>query len=609
MRDHLRSRASVAVATIIIVPVLAIAVSCGGDQAPAGRRSASSVLLQQLGDELWQHQVAESPLLRLREGLEVTSLPDISYQSAEQDAEFDRSILRRLEEVDAAELSHEEMLTSEVMRWELQNQIDGLRFFWLSSVLTPYSSPLPDLKSIYTSYAFAAADDLARYLDLMHQYAGLVDALLAHAKDQLEHGIVTPKANMNAVVGLVRSGMQAPDESFFQVGDERLASLALPTSTSASSSDGGLIEEFHQQVAAIIESEINPALQRLAEYLDGPYRRQASDRVGTWQYPEGKEFYRYLTRLHTTMEVTPEEVHQVGLEMVGSLQEKMAEIRASVNFEGSAEEFHEFLRTDKKFFPATADEVGERLKAAADAMFARIDSLFLKRPQAPYAVRRLDPALEASMTYGYYDVPTAADPAGYYNYNGSHLDQRSWINLESVAFHELVPGHHFQLALQFENKALPEFRRNARQNAFTEGWAVYASNLGLEAGLFEDPYSRYGHYGLDIFLTTRLVVDTGMNYFEWPLERGRQFMRDYTLESPTQIDSESLRYSTDMPGQALAYQMGRRKIQQLREKAAAALGDKFDLRRFHDAVIGSGSLPMSVLAKHIDWFIEQELQE
>jgi uncharacterized protein (DUF885 family) len=307
------------------------------------------------------------------------------------------------------------------------------------------------------------------------------------------------------------------------------------------------------------------------------------------------------------MEVEPEEVFQFGLELIDELHARMAEVRGSTGFQGSLEDFHQILRTDPRFFPTTPEEVGRRLESAADAMYARTDRLFLRGPEAAYDVRRLPSAFEAALTYGYYDAPTAKEPVGYYNYNGSRLDERSWLNLESVAYHELIPGHHFHFAFQLENESLNDLRKHSLHGAFTEGWGVYASNLGLEAGLFEDPFSRYGHYILESFLASRLVVDPGMNYMEWPLERARQFMRDYTVESDTQIDSETLRYSTDLPGQGIAYQMGRRKLDELRQKAEAALGEGFDVRRFHDAVLGAGSLPMTVLEQHIDWFIQQEM--
>jgi len=210
------------------------------------------------------------------------------------------------------------------------------------------------------------------------------------------------------------------------------------------------------------------------------------------------------------------------------------------------------------------------------------------------------------MTFGYYDMPTAEEPTGRYRFNGSTLSERPLISAAALIYHELVPGHHFQLNLQRENETIPAFRRLGSQTAFVEGWGEYASDLAGEMGLYSDPYDEYGRLGMDMFLSTRLVVDTGMNLMGWPRQKAIDYMLDHDLESATQITSETLRYSADRPAQALAYKMGSNKIRELRQRAEKALGPKFDIRRFHDAVLGSGSMPLSVLEKHIDWWIGEE---
>ncbi len=210
------------------------------------------------------------------------------------------------------------------------------------------------------------------------------------------------------------------------------------------------------------------------------------------------------------------------------------------------------------------------------------------------------------MTYGYYQSPTASDRRGYYYYNGSSLADRSLLNAAALIYHELVPGHHFQRALQHENADLPSFRREAGWTAYTEGWGEYASSLAGEMGMYEDPYDRAGRLMMDVFLSSRLVVDTGMNALGWTRARAIEYMKANTLESDTQIATETLRYSCDIPGQALAYKMGSARIRELRARAERDLGAAFDVRRFHDAVLGSGPMPLAVLERHVDWFIETE---
>ena len=204
------------------------------------------------------------------------------------------------------------------------------------------------------------------------------------------------------------------------------------------------------------------------------------------------------------------------------------------------------------------------------------------------------------MTFGYYLMPTPQEPHGIYFYNGSDLKQRSWITFESLAYHELFPGHHFQISLQTQNSDLPSIRQEFFATAFTEGWAEYAASLGFEAGLYQDPYDRYGRLAAELFLATRLVVDTGMNALEWPRQKAAQYMRQRLLESDQQIHTETLRYSADIPGQALGYKIGSIHFHRLREKARQAQGGEFDLRGFHDALLGSGAMPLSVLEEHLE---------
>jgi uncharacterized protein (DUF885 family) len=210
------------------------------------------------------------------------------------------------------------------------------------------------------------------------------------------------------------------------------------------------------------------------------------------------------------------------------------------------------------------------------------------------------------MTFGEYRRPSVTNPKGTYFYNGSNLKERSLLIAEALIYHELIPGHHFQIGLQSENEALPKFRQEILHTAFAEGWANYASSLGLEMGLYQDPYSRCGKFLRDMRQASRLVVDTGMNYLEWPRTKAMQFLKENSNLSDTQIHSETLRYATDMPGQALAYHMGEIKFFEIRKRAEEVLKEKFDIRKFNQALVGSGSMPLTVLEKHIDWFIEKE---
>ena len=549
--------------------------------------------LDRIVADTWQQRLANSPALRLQEGLPVENLPEISHEAWRKEVAFARGILDRLGKIDTASLKHEDWLTHAVLQWEMEQTVESGDHLALDVQITPYAFPLRVTHEIFTRHTFSSPEDAARYLRLLRQYPRYIGQIQARAEGQRAKGILIPKQTVDQMVPLIRAFIQPAERSLFTVAPERLGKM-----------EGK--EAFGAQVAKIVQEEINPSLERLAGMLEGDYRKAAPEGVGLGQYPGGPEAYRFLVRSHTGLNVTPEEVHRRGLEEVARLEARMAEIRRQVGFQGSQREFNDKLRTDPRFLAKTPEEVGERLMAPIRKIEPLIGKYFLRTPKAPYGVKRLDPALEGSMTFGFYQQPMPADPSGSYLFNGSKLDQRPLAGAAALIYHELLPGHHFQIALQLENESLPQLRQNLYHTAFVEGWAEYASELGIEMGLYDDPYALYGRLAMDMFLSNRLVVDTGMNALGWPRSRAVEFMRDRLLETDVQIESETLRYSTSIPGQALAYKMGSSKIWELRRRAERELGAKFDLRGFHEAVLGHGSLPLSVLERHIDWWIAQQ---
>jgi len=541
--------------------------------------------------DAWQYRIEHEPELRLQEGLPVENLPEISEENSRKELAAWRGFLERLARIDPASLSHDDWLTWAVLEWELKQGVELADHLALISPITPYTLPLPGLHEIYTRHTFSKPENLDRYLKLLRQYPRYVGQLQARVEWQRSKGFLLPKGTVDQMVPMFRAFAQPPERSLFAVAPDRLPKGS---------------EAFRAQVAKIVQEEINPALERFAAMLEGDYRKAAPEGVGMGQYPGGPDAYRFLVRLYTGLDVTPEEVHRRGLEEVARLEARMAEIRRQVGFEGTQRQFNDHLRAHPRWLAKTPEEVGERLMAPMRKIEPLIGRYFQRIPKAPYGVKRLDPALEGSVTYGRYNQPVAGDPSGWYRFNGSKLDQRPLVNAAALIYHELLPGHHFQIALQLENESLPQVRRSLYHTAFVEGWGEYASELGIEMGLYDDPYALYGRLAMDMFLSNRLVVDTGMNALGWPRSRAIEYMRERVLETEVQIGTETLRYSASMPGQALAYKMGSAKIWELRRRAERELGPKFDLRRFHEAVLGSGSLPLSVLERHVEWWIGQE---
>ncbi|MEO8449937.1 MAG: DUF885 domain-containing protein [Gemmatimonadota bacterium] len=524
------------------------------------------------------------------------TLPDISIAKARADADSARALLARLDAVDPAGMAHEAVITREILRWEAQKTIQEVDVYWYTFPILPAISPLRSVPPVLAARPIATAADRLTYLTTLAGAGRVLEAMREKSAAQAGRGIVIPREQIDNVLPYLRSFAEPAARNPFRLDPKRLESVPVADRSA-----------FATREARVIDSAIVPAARSLALYVDSELRPRAPEAVGLGQYPGGKDAYRIMVKRETTLDVTPEQVHEIGLRAVDAIEARMQQVRDSLGFKGTKEEFHQQLRRDPRFYVKTPAEVGERLMMYVARIEPRLDQYFARRPRSPYGVRRVDLALEPSMTYGYYNWPMGTDPKGYYNYNGSQLEERSLLMAGAIAYHELVPGHHFQINLARENQALPKFRRTTTHAGYTEGWGEYSSSVvAREMGMYRDAYEVYGRLVFDMFFAVRLVVDTGMNFYGWPRSKAVAYMKEHTLESDGQIDSETLRYSTRSPAQALAYRMGRETFVSLRAKTEQALGPRFDLRRFHDAVLMSGSLPLFVLERHVDWFIEQE---
>jgi uncharacterized protein (DUF885 family) len=348
-----------------------------------------------------------------------------------------------------------------------------------------------------------------------------------------------------------------------------------------------------------LAQSLSPAIRRLADHFDDAYTAQAPAGVGMWQYPGGAEAYRAFVREETTTELAPEEIHELGLREIARIGNELDAIRQELDFGGSLADFRRFLKSDPRFFVETPEELAALLMSHVRRIEPHVPRFFAKTPKAPYGVKRDAPAFEDAATFGYYQAPTPAEPIGTYVFNGSKLGERNLLSAAALIAHELVPGHHFQIALQEENEALPMIRREWSTNAYAEGWGEYAAWLGTEMGIYDDPYDRAGRLMMDAMLSARLVVDTGMNVLGWTRQRASDYLREQTMLSDTEIATETLRYAADIPAQALAYKIGSMKMIELRALAERELGPHFDVRRFHEWIIGSGALPLTLLEEHV----------
>ena len=436
--------------------------------------------------------------------------------------------------------------------------------------------------------------DRARYLALLDSYTRVLGQTGAKTRAQASRGIRIPRPAIPGVVATFQ-GLRAA-----------VGRTLTPSTSRLDGVPAGDTDTFNAAVQQRLDGPILHALDDILAIFDIAYEQAAPAAVGIGQYPGGNERYRRLITDYTGLTISPQAIHDLGEKRVAELELRMQAVRDSLGFKGSREEFHEQLRKDPRFFAKSPAQLEEHYRSYIARIQPVIGQYFSTLPKAPYGVARLALAAEKGMTYGYYDPPSPTDPEGRYYFNGSDLDKRSMLTAEHLMFHELIPGHHLQIALQYENQHVHPVRKFLDYGAFSEGWGEYAASLGEEMGLYSDPYDLYGHLILQSFLTSRLVVDTGMNYFGMPLAEARAYMKAHSLESDVQIASETLRYSTDIYGQALCYRLGFEKFWEVRQRAEQALGPRFDLRQFHAAAVGEGAMPLNVLDQHIDWFIAQQ---
>lgn len=539
-------------------------------------------------DAVWKYRVECSPYLASQVGAPLTRLPLVSYEEVEHRVAFMREQLVRVRHLNPAALTYRERLVAKTLEWDLARAAEELDCWWHDFPVTPYASPLSETLQILASMPLDCAERRDEYWRLTCQVPSMVHEMTVKLRAQESRGIILPRDELELVIPYLEGLVQPPELSPFRV---RIAS-------DGNASDPELIQ-LADKVTDLIKEAVNPRLSGLLAWLQGDYPLRATDRVGLYQYPDGLETYARLIRRHTTMETTAESVHARGLEAVESILGQMASLREKLGFSGPAAEYREVLRHNPYFYARTPEELGERLMGFIRRLDPFIPRLFDRLPKAPYAVRRLPPEFEGSVTFGYYEPPKNYDPTGYYYYNGGDLANRPLIYAAGLIFHELAPGHHFQIARQLEDDSLPPVSRYQLHGSYVEGWAEYAAELVGELGLYAEPLDLYGRMLMHMLTAVRMVVDSGMNALGWTRARAIQYMQERVIESDAQIATETLRYAVDIPGQALAYKIGNLAFADLRREEQGRLGPGFDLKRFHEAVLSCGSLPIEVLNWHI----------
>ncbi|MEZ6111278.1 MAG: DUF885 domain-containing protein [Pirellulaceae bacterium] len=563
---------------------------------PAKSDAASA--LDALIEEAWQFELDESPSFAMHVGdprgadqLGSEKLADIERRNDRR-----QQFLDRLQKIDRASLARPNQINYDIFQRELENSLAEFHF-------QTHLTPITNRSGFHIGFPELAEQAPLRTVTDYENYIARLRGFRQYAREHIElmrHGVeagqvlpaivlegyegsITPHIVDDVTKSLLYRPLERMPESFSEADRERLTAAA---------------------TEAIRESVV-PGYRDFLQYMRDDYVPAARGSIGASALPNGRDFYRHRVRQFTTLDITPEQVHEIGLNEVQRIRKEMETIAANAGYNDRYADFLDFLRTDEQFYANSPEQLQAEVALILKRMDGRLPELFGRLPRMPYGLKQVPAYIAPKTTSAYYMMPSGdGRRAGYYFINTYNLKSRPLFEMEALSLHEAVPGHHLQLALQQELDDLPAFRRFNNVTAFVEGWALYAERLGLEVGFYQDPYRDFGRLSFEMWRACRLVVDTGIHYLGWSREQAIEFMAENTALSRHNIEAEVDRYIS-WPGQALAYKMGELKIRELRSFAETELGERFDIRQFHDIVLGSGSVPLAVLEENVRLYVQE----
>jgi prolyl oligopeptidase len=555
--------------------------------------------LNALYDAYWQDHLERNPTAAtyLGDHRYDDRLEDLSESAALDEVDALRGFLDRADAVDPAGLGGRDRLDLLLFRRLLERRIEGATFRpWLMPV-SQQGGPHIGFPQIVSYHPFRSEEDYDHYVARLRAFPAQVEQVIDCMRRGIEAGIVRSRPVVEKVPPQI--------EDLIVDGPEK-SPLYEPLASFPEGVPEGERARIRGDVERAIMGAVIPAYRRLLDFVRNEYLPACRDDVGVWALPDGEARYAFAIRRYTTTEMTPEEIHRIGLRELDRIAKEMDSIRREVGFRGDLRAFMDHLRNDPRFYYSAPSDLMDGFRAILRTMDGKMPLLFGRIPRAAYDLKEIEPyrAAAAPAAY-YYPPPEDGSRPGYFYVNTYRLDSRPRYTMEALAYHEAVPGHHLQIAIAQELDSLPDFRQHQGFTVFVEGWGLYAEGLPAEVGLYRDPYSRFGRLTFDAWRAGRLVVDTGIHAMRWDRDRAIAFLEERTALSEHDVVSEVDRYIA-WPGQALAYKIGELRIRDLRRKAEAALGERFDVRRFHDALLRNGALPLDLLEEEIGRWIAEE---
>ncbi|MGI2182533.1 DUF885 domain-containing protein [Shewanella oncorhynchi] len=550
--------------------------------------------LQAIIDQSWQLQLSASPEMAYSMGdaSAAGKLADLSPAALAKLNQGQIAVLAQLKALDRGSLSKEDKINAQILEDQIQNDVDLYRF-------KDYYLPIT-AESGFHAYITSIAQGRFNTLEDYRNYIAKLNALPTYFAQQthwlkqgLAEGITPPKVTLNGFEDSISAYIVPVEKSSYFKPFTQYPNYFTEAQKTQLTHEG----------RTLVEQKVLPLYQNFYDFMTKEYIPNARENIAASSLPNGAEFYENRVRYYTTLNMTSTQVHELGVKEVQRIRQEMEQIIASVGFKGNFADFLHFLRTDPQFYTTSADQLLKEAAFIAKKADAMLPKYFGKLPRQPYGIAPVPAEIAPKYTTGRYSGSNSDDEPGYYWVNTYALDKRPLYELEALTLHEAVPGHHLQISLNSELTSLPDFRRYGYISAFGEGWGLYCEYLGLEAGFYQDPYSNFGRLTYEMWRAARLVVDTGMHAQGWSRQQAIDFMASNTALSLHNVTTEIDRYIS-WPGQALSYKIGELTIKRLRAKAEQELGDKFDIRAFHDAVLENGSVPMSILEQQINDFIE-----
>ena len=552
---------------------------------------------ESLLDSEWSKVINDNPVYASSMGdlSRNTEWPDTSVKKIYSDHQHQLDVLSRLDGLDISNFSEDSKVNYTLFKQEYENSTESHAY---KTFLIPFSHR-GGIQLQHETISIVPLRNKQHYLDWIERISKidvLVDMAIEKAKLGISEEIVPPRFLMQKVFKQIKL------QAFVEPKDSPFYRAFLEIDSSIERVD---IDEIQQEALNVIKLKVIPAYLKLHRFFKDEYLPACRTSIGIKEINNGKEYYEFLARKFTTTNLSPKEIHEIGLSEVARIRDEMDNIINDVKWEGTFKSFLDDLRTNPKFYYETSEELFESYLATSKRIDPELVKLFKVLPSMPYGLKPIPMESAPDTTTAYYQRPAAdGSRAGYYYVNLYRPEVRPKYEIEVLSVHEAMPGHHLQIALAMELD-LPNFRKYGGITAFVEGWGLYSERLGYDLGLYKDPYSKFGQLTYDMWRAIRLVVDTGMHYFDWTRQDAINYFLENSAKTKQDVMNEVDRY-INWPGQALAYKIGQLKILELRAKAESGFGANFDIKDFHHEVLKRGALPLDILEEYINQWIEEE---